>query len=370
MKFLLVAVLLTACGESKAPAPEPESAQKDPNQSATVTMTPEALKSAGVTIEPIVESDVVTSQELPGTIEAQSGALVIVNTRAAGVIETIHLDIGDRVKVGQQLATIRSLDLAEAQAAYRKAVVSDKYAASTLARSEGLKQDGVISQRRLEADQQQAREAKLGVEEAEKRIRILGGGLGDASGMFSITAPIAGVIAERKANRGEHVADGSPLFTIVDVSRILVQLKALGGTAVVPGKEVTFTVDAIADRTFKAIVKSSSDLIDPETRRFMIICSVENPDGVLKPGMFVTGHLASGGGRALTVPEAAIQIIEGKPTVFIEKAPGQFERRDVKLGAKAAGLVAVETGVKAGERVVVQGSFMVRTQMQKAELEE
>jgi cobalt-zinc-cadmium efflux system membrane fusion protein len=369
MKFVLLAVLFAACGKSD-PKPEAAKVEEAAKPSGMVTMTPEALKSAGVTTEPIVESDVVTTQDLPGTIEAQSGALVIVNTRAAGVVETNHLDIGDRVKVGQQLATIRSLELAEAQASYRKAGVADKYAAATLARSEGLKQDGVISQRRLEADQQQAREAKLAVEEAEKRIRILGGGLGDASGVFSITAPIAGVIAERKANRGEHVSDGSPLFTIVDASRIFVQLKALGGTPVVPGKEVAFTVDAFPERVFKATVKSSSDLVDPETRRFMIVCSVENPDGVLKPGMFVTGHLPSGGVRALTVPEAAVQIIEGKSTVFIEKKPGEFERREVKLGTKADGHVAVEKGVAAGERVVAQGSFMVRTQMQKAELEE
>lgn len=86
--------------------------------------------------------------------------------------------------------------------------------------------------------------------------------------------------------------------------------------------------------------------------------------------MFVTGHLPSGAVRALTVPEAAIQIIEGKSTVFVEKGPGQFERREVKLGTKAGGRVAVEKGVASGERVVAQGSFMVRTQMQKAELEE
>lgn len=372
MRLILIAVLLVACGKSKPAEPEAETSkvEKDPKQAGTVTMTPEAIKSAGVTIEPIVEGNIVTTQDLPGTIEAQSGALVIVNTRAAGVVESIQFDIGAKVKAGQQLAMIRSLDLAEAQAAYRKSVVADKYAAATLARSEGLKQDGVISQRRLEADQQQAREAKLAVEEAEKRIRILGGSVSDASGVFSITAPIAGVIAERMANRGEHVSDGSPLFTIVDASRILVELKALGGTPVVPGAEVTFTVDAFPERTFKATVKSSSDLIDPESRRFKIICSVENSDGVLKPGMFITGHLPSGDVRALTVPEAAIQIIDGKSTVFVEKAPGQFERREVKLGTKADGRVAVEKGVTAGERVVAQGSFMVRTQMQKADLEE
>lgn len=374
MKHIVFSLLIFGCGSSKSGAPEsdpvPTKVEADLKQSFAITMTPEALKSAGVTVEPIVENDVVVTDAVPGTIEAKNGALVIVNTRAAGVVESINFDVGDRVKAGQQLATIRSLDLAEAQATFRKAVVASKYAAATLERSDGLKQDGVISQRRLEADQQAAREAKLAVEEAEKRIRILGGGLNDASGVFSLASPITGAVAVRKVNRGEAVADNAPLFTIVDASQVVLQLRALGGTPVVPGLEVAFTVDSFPERIFKARIKSASDLVDPDTRRFFIRCEVDNPDGALKPGMFVTGHLPRTTVRALTVPEGAIQVIEGSSTVFIEKGPGQFERRDVTVGPKANGMVAVEKGLKAGERVVVGGSFMVRTQMQKSELEE
>lgn len=374
MKHVLFSIVLLGCGSSKSATPEPDPAatkvESAPKQGAVITMTSEAMKSAGVTVDPIAEGDVVVMDDVPGTIEARNGALVIVNARAAGVIESINFDVGERVKAGQQLATIRSLDLAEAQAAYRKAVVASKYAAANLERSDGLKQDGVISQRRLEADQQATREAKLAVEESEKRIRILGGGLNDASGVFSVTSPIAGAVALRKVNRGEAVADNAPLFTIVDASQVVVQLRALGGTPVVPGLEVAFTVDSFPERIFKAKVKSASDLVDPETRRFYIRCEVDNPDSALKPGMFVTGHLPRTSVRALRVSEGALQIIEGTPTVFIEKGPGQFERREVTVGPKSEGKVAIEKGVKAGEKVVVGGSFMVRTQMQKSELEE
>lgn len=369
---LILAVAL-GCGDRK-PADLGAAPTKvdvpDHKASASVTMTPEAQQAAGVLVEPVTEAGITVTDDLPGTIEAQSGALVIVNTRSAGVVDSLAVDVGDRVKAGQQLAAIRSLDLAEAQAAYHKAVVVDKFAAAALERAEGLKQDGVISQKRLEADQQQAREAKLAVDEAEKRIRILGGGTGDTSGVVAIVSPIAGTVAVRKVNRGEAVPGNGALFTVVDATRIVVQLRALAGTPAVAGTKLTFSLDAVPGRAYDAVVKSSSDLVDEETRRFVIRCSVENKDGTLKPGMYVTGHVPRDEVRALTVPEDAVQLIDGKPAVFLATAPSQFELRPVELGPHASGRVALRHGVAAGERVVTRGAFFVRTQLQKSQLEE
>lgn len=374
MSRILVLVLIAwslNCGDKKsAQEPPATKMERDPKTPTLVSMTPQQQTAAGVVIEPIVEGSITETDDLPGSIEAQSGALVIVNARSAGVIDSLAVDVGDRVKAGQQLATIRSLDLAEAQAAYHKALVADRYAAAALERAEGLEQDGVISQKRLDADQQQAKESKLAVEEGEKRIRLLGGGLGDTSGIVAVTSPIAGSVAVRKVNRGESVPENAPLLTVVDASRIVVQFRALAGTPVVEGTKVAFSIDAAPDHTFECSVKTSSDLVDPETRRFLIRCAIENKDGILKPGMFITGHLPRAAVRALTVPEDAVQMIDGKPSLFIAKANDGFEPRIVDLGPHADGRVAVTKGIVLGERVVTKGAFFVRTQFQKSELEE
>ena len=349
-----------------APVADPKAA----SDRATVTMTPEALAAAGVKVAPVSTAPLIVRDDVPGTIEAQTGALVIVNNRAAGVVESLDADVGDRVKAGQRLATIRSLDLAEAQAAYRRATVSDKFAVAALERSQVLKREGVISQRRLDADQLDAQERRLARDESAARIRILGGGTGDLSGVTSITAPIAGSIAERKANRGESIAENSPMFTVVDVSRIVVQLRALGGMQVAPGTEVRFTIDALPTRQFTAVVTSSSDVVDPETRRLFVRCAVDNPDGVLKPGMFVTGQVPHAPLLGVSVPESAIQVMDGKPTVFVAGTAGELTGRPVVLGPKADGRVAVTQGLAPGDRVVIAGGFFVRTEMQKSELEE
>jgi cobalt-zinc-cadmium efflux system membrane fusion protein len=365
-----VLALAMSCDKPKPqekPAPPQTAAPEAPT---SVAMSPDAVAAAGVTTAPVVQSTVVVHDELPGTIEAPRDALVIVNTRAAGVVEALDFDVGDRVKAGQRLATIRSLELAEAQAAYRRGLIAEQYAATALERSEMLRREGVISQRRSEADQLAARESRLGLEETSERVRILGGTLANATGVTSITSPIAGVIATRSANRGEAVANNSALYTVVDVSKVVVQLRALGGTQIEPDTEVHFSVDALPGRTFAATTKSASDVIDPETRRFLVRCSVDNRDGVLKPGMFLTAKVPRPIVRALAIPEPAIQVMQSGPAVFVAHEGGRFERRDVVVGPHSDGQVVIEKGLVEGETVVVQGAFWVRTQLQKSELEE
>lgn len=369
---IAVFAVIASCTEqrSRETPPVPSTSTAPAAASTTVAMTPAAIAAAGVATEPVAESTIVVDDELPGTIEAPRDALVTVNARAAGVVESLEFDVGDRVSAGQRLATIRSVELAEAQAAYRRAVVAAQYAATALERSEALRTEGVISQRRLDVDRLETREQQLELEEASARVRIMGGSRTSGGGATSVNSPIAGVIATRTANRGEALAINSPLFTVVDVSQVVVQLRALGGTRAEPGTEVSFTIEGLPERSFTAIVRSASDVIDPETRRFFIRCSVVNTDGVLKPGMFVTAQLPRPGVRALTVPDTAVQVMAGGPAVFVARDGGRFERRSVELGPRADGRVAVERGLVAGEIVVVRGAYWVRTELQRSELEE
>ncbi len=334
-----------------------------------VTMTAEAVAAAGVTTVRARAEDLVVKDELPGTVEAPRDGLAIVNTRLAGVVESLGFDLGDRVDAGQTLATIRSTELAQAQGDYQRAQAAVQFAESALKRSEDLRAQGVLSERRLETDRLDAHDKRVVLAEATNRVRIYGGSTNGNSGVVSVTAPISGVIARRTANRGQAVEANSPLYTVVDASKVVLQLRAVAGTPVVPGTQISFTAEAIRGRTFTAVVVAASDLLDPETRRFFIRCSVDNSDRLLKPGMFVTAQLPIEKVHAVTVPEGSIQIMPEGPSVFVVQKGG-FERRGVTPGARAEGRVAVETGLTEGEEVVDQGSFWVRTQLQRSELEE
>jgi membrane fusion protein, heavy metal efflux system len=336
----------------------------------SVVLSPAAIQSAGVVTADVTASTFTVYDEMPGTIEAPRDALVVVNARAAGVVDSLEADVGDKVKAGRPVAVLRSAQLAEAQANLRRSTAAQQHAAIALERSESLQKDGVISQRRLEDDRLKAQESKLAVAEAAEQIRILGGSSGDLRGTISVSSPISGTVVTRSVNRGEAVAENAPLYTVVDISKVVVQVRAPAGTRVAPGTEVPFTVENAPEKTFTSTVISTSDVIDPETRRFPIRCSVDNAEQLLKPGMFVTARMPHSDVSALTVPESAIQNMDGGDVVFVAHDGGKFERRAVTLGPRANGKVAVEKGLTAGEHVVVQGAFWLRSELQKSELEE
>ncbi len=361
------AMIVLALGCKSPPPPESAPSRAAPTG---VTMSAAELRAAGVVTAPVLQSTVTATDEMPGTIEAPRDALVIVNTRAAGVLEAIDVDVGDRVDAGQRLATVRSLDLAKAQADYRRNVVSEQHASATLKRSEALATDGLISQRRVEADRLQWQASQLGIEESTEHIKILGGSSRDLTGTIAIRSPIAGTVAMRTGNRGEAVGENAPLFTVVDISKVVLQLRAPGGIRVSPGTDVSFTVEGIPGRTFAATLKSASDVIDPETRRFLVRGALINPDNLLKPGMFVTAKVPRAPVVGLTIPQTAIVSMEDGDAVFVATDAGQCERRSVVLGPRAEGRVAVERGLSEGEAVVSEGAFWVRTKLQKSELEE
>jgi multidrug efflux pump subunit AcrA (membrane-fusion protein) len=102
----------------------------------------------------------------------------------------------------------------------------------------------------------------------------------------------------------------------------------------------------------------------------LLRCTVDNTERLLKPGMFVSARVPRPGITALTVPEQAVQTMGEGTAVFVAQGEGKFERRNVVLGERAEGRVTIASGLVAGEMVVVEGAFWVRTELQKSELEE
>src|SRR5690606_22508292 len=133
------------------------------------------------------------------------------------------------------------------------------------------------------------------------------------------------------------------------------------------GAEVRLTVDAYPGEVFQGGVVYLGDLVNPETRTIEARVEIPNPDGRLRPGMFARASIAAqapDGIRALVVPSDAIQYLDEQPVVFVEQQRGIYEVRPVATGAKENDFVEMHSGVKAGERVVTQGSFSLKSILQ------
>jgi cobalt-zinc-cadmium efflux system membrane fusion protein len=137
------------------------------------------------------------------------------------------------------------------------------------------------------------------------------------------------------------------------------------------GMPVKIRVQAYPEQVFTGRIVKFGEQLDPETRTVQARVELDNKGGRLKPEMYAAGEIAAGGsGTAIFIPEAAVQQVNGQSTVFVQSAPDRFEARLVETGSTLDSQVRVLEGLRAGERVVVEGSYVLKSQLLRSSLEE
>jgi cobalt-zinc-cadmium efflux system membrane fusion protein len=326
---------------------------------------------------------------VPGELTVNEDRTARLGAPGRGRVLTVRAQPGERVGRGQVLAVLQSTEAGMAQADVAKAAAevtsrraAAQYAASARARAERLLALKAIPRQDYErsiADDEQARaalaQATAELQRARSTAQQMGAAGATSSGEIVLRSPLAGVVLERSAQPGAVVEAGAPLVVVTDASSLWLQVKAAEAQAGLfrRGGQLTFRVPAYPAERFTARVDAVGAGLDPATRTLGVRAVVANPSGRLKPSMLATVE-AQGGLRAVAmlVPDDAVQLIEGKPTVFIAhpdaKGGAQLERRVVELGARSGGQVAITRGLSAGDVVVVSGAFAVKAQFQKGSM--
>jgi cobalt-zinc-cadmium efflux system membrane fusion protein len=291
-----------------------------------------------------------------------------VNARAAGVVRAIEADVGDRVEPGATLASVESADVGADQSRLRAAAERVRVARADYDRNEQLHRSGVSSQREVLAARQELEAARSEHAALRSALGMVGSSGG---GRYAVTAPLGGTVIRRTVTVGQLVEAGAPLFEVADTStmwaRIEVPEPDIGEVAV--GQSVTLALDALRGRTFEGRVASIATEVDSHTRTVAVRASIPNPDGVLRANMFANARIALGGTRpTVMVPRAAVQRAKGVPLVFVRTGDGEYEARRVKLGLAEADAVEVVEGVKPGEDVATDGSFLLKTETLKGSI--
>jgi len=321
---------------------------------------------------------------VPGEVTPNEDRTARLGAPARGRVLTVPIRPGDRVTRGQALVTMQSPDVGIAQSEISKAeaeLVSRRaearYAASARGRAErllGLKAIPRQDYERSVADDEHARSSLAQAEAELRRARATGEQLsagGDASGEVVIRAPLAGVVLARTAIPGAVVDAGAPLIVVTDPTSLWLSINAPEQMAALfhRGGQLRFTVPAYAIDTFTARVDAVAAGLDPETRTLSVRATIAN-NGKLKSQM-LANVLVEGAGTVVAafVPEDAVQLLQGKPNVFLARPDrsggAQFERREVVLGSRAGGRVSVLRGLVAGDVVVIGGAFAVKAAFQK-----
>jgi len=168
-----------------------------------------------------------------------------------------------------------------------------------------------------------------------------------------------------------------PLMTIADLGSVWVFLNAYEKDLALlhEGLSVTLRTDAYPQETFRGRVDFLGSVVDSQTRTVRVRATVENRSEKLRPGLFVTAQVdvpkpQSEAHPIVAVPQSALQTLEGRSTVFVQVAPGVFQRHHVEVGHSFEGFTEILAGIKAGDVVVTEGSFVLKSEFAKASLME
>jgi cobalt-zinc-cadmium efflux system membrane fusion protein len=382
LPMLALAAVLAACGNDADKAgtaaaggdKHSEGEKHDEHaEGAELTLSSEEAERAGVKVEAVKAASLGESITATATIEPDQDRLAQVAPRIAGRITSAPAKLGDRVRAGQVLATLDSVEVGESSAALQQAQAALRTAETELKRIEPLAADEIIPRKELLRAQAERDKAAAAVRAASDRLRVLGGspGAGARASSFSVTAPFAGSVIEKKAVLGTLAGPDAGMFTIADLSRVWIQAAlpeaALAKVAV--GAPAKVTVSAYPGQTFEGLVGYIGAGLDKETRTASARIEVPNPDGRLKPQMFATATIEVSGEKreVISLPDAAIVLMDGQPSVFVYEQ-GAYAMRQIEPGERVGGKTVVKAGLKAGDEVVTAGAYALKARQQKSKL--
>lgn len=306
-----------------------------------------------------VQKDTGSVLRLPGRLVWNEDKTVRVFPQLGGRVMRIQAEIGASVKAGQALAVLASPDFGQAEAEARKAQADLKFAKQALERNRELLDAGVVAHKDWQQAEADAARAGAEADRAAKRMVMLGG---SGDGSYTLKSPLAGTVVERNLNPGQEFRPdqpAAPLFVVTDPSSLWVQLDASEADLAGLRPGVKFSVEAkqYPGERFEGGIRHVADFVDPVSRTIKVRGEVPNAERRLKGEMFVTALVEMPPGKALHVPSPAVFLMGDKRYVLVEEAPGRYLRQVVDAGPERDGWVDVRSGVKEGDKVVVEGNL-------------
>lgn len=282
---------------------------------------------------------------------AQARESIVLTPKVADTIRALRFDSGDRVRQGQVLVEMSSVeqaaDLAEARAA-------NQAAQEELRRYQSLYDRGFASQARLDT-------VRAAADASQARLNAGGSRIADRT----IRAPFSGLVGLRTASPGQYMRPGDQIGTLDDVSQIKLDFDVPETqlARVARGVEIVARTAAYSDRTFSGRISNVDSRIDPATRTVRVRAMLPNTGEILRPGMLMTVEVRSNPRDALAIPEMAIlDQADGAYVYRVANGEGgpSAELVRVQIGQRSGGMAEVLSGLERGDQVVTEGLQSVR----------
>ena len=374
---IFLSLLLISC--QSAPT---ASAPPAPPHSNVLQLTADGLANARIETTLLKERSFSPHLETTATITADPQHMARVGSHMAGRVASIKVRLGDTVRVGQPLVEIDTVELHHVSTDYLTALARAREANDTLGRQKQLVEERVGPMQDLRRAEATAQTADASLREAEEHLHFLGldnaaiEGLrtGKADGPLRsvLRAPIAGRVEALQVILGQVLTGTEDLLTIMLLEKVWATLRVYERDLpdVARDAPVEVRVPSYRDRVFTGQIESISDLVDTSTRTVEVRARVDNPEGVLKPGMSAVAAVAlQAASQSLWLPADAVQAYGTDRVVFVKTGERRFAPHKVAVGLERGGYVPVESGLQVGSEVVVRGAFALRGELERNELQ-
>ena len=302
---------------------------------------------------------------LTGKITFNQDKVVKVFPLIGGHIEAVKADLGDYVQKGQTLAIIRSGEMADVE---QQAIAAKGQLAVALKNSQvtdDMAKGGLSSQRDVVAAREQLQAAKGELNRANERRSILGG---NGSSVYIVKAPVSGFVVEKSAAPGMELRPDDPenLFTISNLDHVWVMANVYESDLanVHEGDLARITTLSYPDRVYQGRIDKVFNVLDPESKTEKVRITLLNADNTLKPEMFANVSVQyAGKDRRVAIPAKAIVFADSRNFVVVANAQNQPMVREVNPFKTIGATTYLNSGVKAGERVVTQNQLLIYTSL-------
>ena len=377
--WLATVLVGTGCGQEK-----PATIETPPTfqvTGETVSFATNAPQLAFLTAEP-AQARTLAVSHVTGRLYWDGDTTVGVFTPVAGRVTALRAELGQRLEAGAPLAEIDSPDFAQALANARTAVAALAAADKAYTRSQELFAHGAGAAKDVEAAEAAYVAALAERDRSEAVLANYGGRDTSTNSIYTLRSPIAGTLVDKNINPGQELRAAlmlanapnlfAPSFTVSDPSKLWLQVDVAESDLPLlqTGERLRVTTRAFPDRVFDGVLDNIGATMDPATRTVKVRGVVENPDRLLKAEMYVLVDVVQDAARAgalgVEVSAKALFMKGDTAFVFLETAPGTFQRQAVKAGMEMDGKIPIYDGVRPGQNVVTEGALLLQSLVEPA----
>ncbi|MDH5856813.1 efflux RND transporter periplasmic adaptor subunit [Lampropedia aestuarii] len=359
-----------------AAAVHAEDDDDDHDEEGVVELTEAQAKMIGIALAEAGPAVIRKDTLLPGEIRFDEDRTAHVVPRAAGVVESVHAQLGEQVKKDQLLAVIQSAAVADQRSELQTARQRLALAQTIYQREKQLWEEKISAEQDYLQARQALQEAEIAVRNASQRLSAIGvsvAATGGAAGVsrYELRAPFEGVVVEKHLTVGELVNESTASFTISDMRYVWAEMNVSAPQLPLVQVGAPVRVRATAfDASAEGKVAYVGALIGELTRTAAARVALANPQDLWRPGLFVNVEVMTEESQVpIAVKSKAIQWLDAQESVVFVLDDHGYKAQPVQMGRSDAEYTEILVGLSAGQTYVTEGAFMLKAELGKSSVD-